>query len=300
MLRTLPNFYVMLAIYALWPWFRDGQELPPLWRFFTFTQNIALMPGTSFSHAWSLCIEEQFYLVLPALALLLRPGRRMWAVLAAIVIAGLAARASIWRELVDGAANPGRNYFQFIYYSSLCRLDELVAGVALALLKNYHAGAWRRLTAHGNLALGAGVSLLVGVCWFFLDDRLAFGITVAGYPLLGLACALLLIAALSERSLLRALAIPGAQSLALWSYAIYLTHKQVAILGGKLLAERGIAPDSLAAIALLMGASVLSGWLMYLLVETPFMRLRERYFPLSGVDHHRLGGARVQEGQNSA
>jgi len=42
-----------------------GNPPPPLWRFLTFTQNIGLQGGTAFSHAWSLCVEEQFYLVLP-------------------------------------------------------------------------------------------------------------------------------------------------------------------------------------------------------------------------------------------
>src|SRR6266705_1399997 len=49
-LRTLPNYYVVLALYFLWPWFRNGAELPPLWRFLSFTQNINLNPGTAFSH----------------------------------------------------------------------------------------------------------------------------------------------------------------------------------------------------------------------------------------------------------
>jgi peptidoglycan/LPS O-acetylase OafA/YrhL len=32
-------------------------------------------------------------------------------------------------------------------------------------------------------------------------------------------------------------------------------------------------------IAFLLALSVLAGWLLYRLVETPFMVLRERYFP---------------------
>ncbi len=60
LLRTLPNYYFVLGLYFLVPAFRGGLELPPLWEFLTFTQNINLKPGTAFSHAWSLCIEEQF------------------------------------------------------------------------------------------------------------------------------------------------------------------------------------------------------------------------------------------------
>ena len=70
LLRTLPNFWAVLALYALWPAFRGDAPLLPLWLYLTFTQNIHLEPGTAFSHAWSLCIEEQFYMLLPALALL--------------------------------------------------------------------------------------------------------------------------------------------------------------------------------------------------------------------------------------
>jgi peptidoglycan/LPS O-acetylase OafA/YrhL len=64
-LRTLPVFWLVLALYFLFPAVMGGNTPPPLWRFLTFTQNIGLRPGTAFSHAWSLCIEEQFYLILP-------------------------------------------------------------------------------------------------------------------------------------------------------------------------------------------------------------------------------------------
>jgi hypothetical protein len=33
-------------------------------------------------------------------------------------------------------ARSGLGYYKYIYYASWCRFDELVAGVALALLKN--------------------------------------------------------------------------------------------------------------------------------------------------------------------
>jgi peptidoglycan/LPS O-acetylase OafA/YrhL len=283
LLRTLPNFYVVLALYALWPYWRGESVLPPLWKFITFTQNIHLMPGTAFSHAWSLCVEEQFYLLLPAVALLIAACRRSlaWAWVAVIgtLLAGMAIRFYIWTAHVGPEEQGGYHYYTLIYYSSLCRFDELVCGVALALLKNYHAAAWARITSFGNWTLAAGAALLALTWWLLLEDHYGLMMTVIGYPLLGLSFSLLLIAALSGGSLLQRLPVPGAASIALWSYAIYLTHKQLCVLLRAPLQAHGWSPDTWQAIAIMSVASIVAGWLLYLLVETPFMKLRDRYVP---------------------
>src|SRR5580704_8318116 len=65
--RIIPAYLAVLTIYFCFPAFREREALSPLWRFLTFTQNFGLdlsIHGT-FSHSWSLCIEEQFYLLLP-------------------------------------------------------------------------------------------------------------------------------------------------------------------------------------------------------------------------------------------
>jgi peptidoglycan/LPS O-acetylase OafA/YrhL len=284
LLRTLPNFWVVLALYALWPDWRGGTPMLPLWHYLTFTQNIHLEPGTAFSHAWSLCIEEQFYMLLPAVVLAgAALGRRgvglrwaWWALLLAVA-AGMWARATIWLAGQD-APNWLRYYYQNIYYSSWCRCDELLAGVALALLKNRAPGLWRRVLAHGNALLAAGVFVVGGTFAWFLDDHLAFAQTVAGYPLLALGCALLILAALAPGSLLHRVRVPGAARLALWSYAVYLTHKSVCILVAGTMAQAGHGAQEAVTIAVCLVASLLAGWLLYVLVETPFMRLRERWF----------------------
>ncbi|WP_332876364.1 acyltransferase family protein [Massilia sp. S19_KUP03_FR1] len=296
LLRTLPNFYVVVALYFLLPGFRGEAPLPDLWRLLTFTLNFRLPPGTAFSHAWSLCIEEQFYMVLPAVALLaawlcpmLRGTLRLaWVALALLVMGGMLWRAQLWQDVVD--ANPyGENhYFKFIYYATLCRADELLAGVALALVRQYHPRTWAWLTRQGNLSALLGLAVLGLASWLFLDDRYGRAPTVFGYPLLALGFSLLILAALSEKSLLRAVRIPGAASIALWSYAIYLLHRQVCVLGAGVLKQYGYAPDSVIAVGVLLLASVLTGAVLFYAVETPFMRLRERYFPTS-VRALRLG-----------
>ena len=283
LLRTLPNFWVVLALYALWPAWRGDTPMLPLWQYLTFTQNIHLQPGTAFSHAWSLCIEEQFYMLLPAAtvggAALGQAGARQrwaWCAFALAVAGGMLVRATIWQDGQD-ATNRLGYYYQYIYYSSWCRADELLAGVALALLKQRAPGTWRRVLAHGNALLVAGVLVIGATFAWFLDDHYGFAQTVFGYPLLALGCSLLILAALAPGSLLHRVRVPGAASLALWSYAIYLTHKSVSMLVAARMAQAGYGAEDAITIAACMVASLAAGWLLFVLVETPFMRLRARW-----------------------
>jgi peptidoglycan/LPS O-acetylase OafA/YrhL len=281
LLRTLPNFYVVLALYFCWPWFRDGMAMLEPWRFLTFTQNILLKAGTGFSHAWSLCIEEQFYLLLPALALLLagrRGGTRLaWCLFGACVALGLGARAWFWLHNVDDQSQPLAHYYTYIYYASLCRLDALLAGVALALLKHFHGPLWERLLRHGGKAALLGAALVLAACGWFLHGRYGFWVTVLGYPMLALGLGLLVLAALAPDSALARLRLPGAERLALWSYAIYLVHRQISVLAARALAGAGYGPESMVAIMCVLLLSVLGGALLYYLVESPFMALRRRF-----------------------
>lgn len=286
-LRTLPNFYVVLALFFLFPSVMGGRTPPPLWRFLSFTQNINLAPGTAFSHAWSLCIEEQFYLLLPALALLAVKTRRSitwaWIAVAGGIAAGMVYRGVMWSHHGTLADNGAEGYYPNVYYSSFGRFDEFLPGVAVALLKNFHRSAWERLLRHGNALLVAGLVAAAGVYWMldrsYWTDGYGYGFaaTAFGYSLLAIAFAVLVVAAVSPGSLLYRMRVPGAAALAAWSYAIYLTHKPIAQIVKAQLG--GTVTDRWAMVALAVAASLAGGWLLYRLVETPFMKLRERRFP---------------------
>jgi peptidoglycan/LPS O-acetylase OafA/YrhL len=63
----------VVAIYFCFPAFHEKEALAPLWKFLTFCQNLGLdiqHTGT-FSHAWSLCVEEHFYFILPIILIAL-------------------------------------------------------------------------------------------------------------------------------------------------------------------------------------------------------------------------------------
>ena len=282
-LRTLPNYWFVLALYWLSAALRDGAPLAAPWRYLSFTLNLGLAPGTAFSHAWSLCIEEQFYLLLPAFALLVascaRPLRAAWAIIALVLLGGCLLRAANWHAWTGAPAHAEGGYYQAIYYATLCRLDELVAGVALALVKTCHRRRWRQALHHGGKALAVGTLACALATFLFTQNRLGLTATVFGYPLLALGFGALLLSALSNNAPLATIRVPGARSLALWSYAIYLTHRLVFTVVGQALQAYGAPHNGWLSRALILGCSVLAGWLLYRLVESPFMALRQRWAP---------------------
>ena len=284
LLRTLPNYYLVLAIYLLLP---DspiaGKTMAPVWCFLTFTQNFALNFGETFTHSWSLCIEEQFYLVLPLAIVALVGGNRsprlLWGALVCATVAGITARGIAFMD--------GKDMFTAaVYYSSLARFDELLPGVAIALLKNFHPVAFTRLLRFGNTLLAAGLASIAAVLYGVMNEApTAFLASTFGFSLIAASFALLTCAALSPSSLLNRLHVPGAASLALWSYAVYLAHKPVFMALSPELLKQGIDPSAPLTIFTVMAAGVFCGWLLYRLVEIPFMRLRAHLYPIGESKH---------------
>lgn len=278
LLRTLPNYYAVLAVYLLLPHSAiAGKSTAPVWRFLTFTQNFGLIYGETFTHSWSLCIEEQFYVVLPLAVWALvgrgRSARLLWCALAAAVVAGMGARAMAYFDGKDVFAAP-------VYYSSFCRFDELLPGVAIAMLKNFHPAPFARLLRHGNALLVGGLALASSVLYGVMNEAPnAFIASTCGFSLVAGSFALLTCAALSPVCVLNRLRVPGAASLALWSYAVYLVHKPVFMALRPQLLAHSVDPAAPLTVLGVMAAGILGGYLLYRIVETPFMQLRERWYP---------------------
>jgi peptidoglycan/LPS O-acetylase OafA/YrhL len=296
--RTLPVFWLVLAAYFLLPDLLGGRAPPPLWRFLTFTQNIGLQPGTAFSHAWSLCVEEQFYLVLPlalAAAAWLARGRvsvdrrHGWLLLGALLVLGMTSRGLLWLQIHKSPGGDPSQVMALIYYSTLCRFDEFIPGIAVAMLKNFYPALWARAISHGRGQLAAGLTgavAILALSYFEGSfDKYGFFMTTFGYSLLAASFGLLVAAALSPATALYRGRIPGAAPLALWSYSIYLSHKPLAYVLKQALAPWAIPDPALTAVIAV--SSVALGALMYLLVEAPFMALRDRVVPSNFDDEAR-------------
>ena len=283
--RILPAYLAVLALYLALPAWREAETMPPVWQFLTFTMNVLPdhLTQRAYSHAWSLCVEEHFYLLFPLAGWLLARRGRMPGVLATgagaalLFGAGMLLRDWEWRHAIAPHLAPGADaaravagYVGRIYSPTWTRIDGLLAGVLLAALRAFRPAWWTRVLAHGWVLLGAGLALLVAATRV---DVLARGGAVFLYPLVALGCACLLLGALSPRTPLGRRALPGVRMVALLAFSLYLTHRQVyAWLDGAVGDLAANAP--FAAFVLYNGASLAMAALLYVAVERPGLRMR--------------------------
>ena len=266
----------MLAVYAAFPALWERPNLTPVWRFLAFVQNLGLRGGTAFSHAWSLSVEGQFYLVLPlVLGWIVTRRQAGVAVAAGLVLGGAILRGVLASSHLTPAGEiDGRAYLTLIYYPTWSRLDPLVFGVGLAAVRHFRLAWWARLLAAAPFLLLPGMALVAaGVCLLEADGLPVTACTL-GFPLIALGLAGLLVCAVSERLPLCRVPVPGAAFLASIAYSVYLSHKLVIHQAVLFCSAHGWARTSAAALGLNVAAILLVGALLYAAVERPFLRWR--------------------------
>ena len=206
---------------------REQPLLPAVWKMLTFSENLWMnYPAErAFSHAWSLCVEEHFYLVLPLLVAwgMRRPSaRKTVALLVAVVLFGVAVRSWELFRVVRPAAEEAQAalFGRRIYYPTWSRLDGLVAGVAVALVQVFRP-VWVGVRGGGgaNAVIAAGLAVWGGAVWMFQGQdawmQLPMGV-VLGFPMMAAGFGLLVAAAASGRGVLRRRDPRGGRCLPRW------------------------------------------------------------------------------------
>jgi peptidoglycan/LPS O-acetylase OafA/YrhL len=234
-------------------------------------------PGSELDlgHFWSLCVEEQFYLVWPWIVFAVRDRRKLMAIctacIVAVPIARTVAMAHLPQALVDG---------EVVLHATPFRFDTLMVGALIALL---YRGAHRDL-----MQRTARMILLAGVLWllWFEASLYMFGSSkyldvVQRRPWL-----LSVVAVFAGALLLRTL-IPGTVAYRIFrlrwlrwlgtvSYGAYVFHDIPHRLYLTFLTARApLHAHKLAALAGL-GTTLLLSFVSYRFFESPILRLKDR------------------------
>jgi len=255
-MRTLPAYYAVLVLSIAQRYLtRDNVDFP--WEYFVFVQNYDF-PLSLLSVSWSLCVEEQFYLLIAPLLGLLAFFERRTTTITLLILLFL---PFVFRQL---------DWYGHIKETHV-RLDCCVAGVFLAHIYHQYRAMWLKVAGFApQLAIG-GVSLyiLFFVARYFPQlglkdpDKLVLAVIFGTWVMLANA---------SSRWTER-LYVPGTYYIATRSYALYLLHPEVlAILKKFFLGMPFPVYLVLAVVGSLMIAEIL-----YRFVEKPIMDARESF-----------------------
>ena len=281
--RIIPPFLVVVVLYAALPAAREWGHLSPLWRYLTFTLNFGLdlrKYGT-FSHAWSLCVEEQFYLVLPLTFLLFgyfKMGGKAACLLITLFIGGFVIRLWGWYHFMEPVLltdNYGAFWNEYIYYPTYNRLDSLLVGVSIAGLYTFYPSIKTLVNKHCNLVMFSGLFLLV-ISYFVCKGYSTFNTTMWGFPLIALSYGLILAAVVCPASPVYSFKSYITSRIAVLSYSMYLSHKIVIHVVQNMLQRAGIDKNSNLMMLICFIAAIVAALIIRYIVEKPALKLRNR------------------------
>jgi len=269
-LRIFPAYYVFLTFSLAFDLVRgDGRARGLIVPGFAYLMNYynALHghPTTSIAHAWSLAIEEQFYLLWPALFLLLsrRSARQGVVTLCALVLL-----FSAWRTFLFLTGRAGAAY---VYNAFDTRADILALGCLLAFaVRLPNASRWcATLTPFPAAPFVTIALLLLSRMGGSPAYHYSVGFTIDAILL---AVLILQLLTLHGSGLWRWLDNPSVRYIGAISYPLYLYHTW----GGAISRRIVQSGPTEVRIGVAIVISVMLASLSYYIVERPFIRLKTR------------------------
>ena len=279
--RIFPPYFFVLLIYIFIPAFHERETLPPLLKMFTFTQNYNQDISTygTFSHAWSLCVEEQFYLLLPLMligVLSSRLNQKAGWLIPAVFLLTLLLRWITWNLYLKPFQDTDdftMNWYRLIYYPTYTRLDGLITGVGIAAIYRFRESWFFAVKRFANWILLVGLMVFI-VSFYICIDQHAPAATLIGFSTIAIAFGLFVLSAILPGSILFRTKSVVTKNLATLSYSLYLSHKGIIHLTQKWLSALGVQGDSNITLLICILTCLAGAVCMRLLIEIPFFRLR--------------------------
>ena len=322
-LRIFPLYYGIFLLLLVsqplfhWQW-SIGWAAWPLYlgNFLRFLTPLSMVPSTaqqlagdaqlqsavwpsiklSMGHFWSLCVEEQFYLVWPWIVFQIRSRRALLWLCGVVVVA-----MPLVRVLVNGHAPGWMLDGELLYRVTPFQLDSLLLGGLISLL---YRGSWReQMLKLGHAMAWVLMAVAVVYCartfhvhehnwrmsYVYPTWRLTWGLTFINL----LSAALILSVLRPGGFLYRVFCLPPLRWLGRISYGAYVFHGMLHFLLYYLGSERADAillrhGPIFAAIArmrfeigslVLLGCTLLISWLSFRFFEGPIISLKNRWAP---------------------
>ncbi|WP_326984406.1 acyltransferase [Chryseobacterium sp. MYb264] len=279
--RIIPPYFFTLMLYFCFPIFREREALPSVWKFISFTQNYGLnvIEKGTFSHAWSLCIEEQFYLLLPVLLLIFIKIKRIYYLpFGTLLLIGISIslRYFSWNEYIVPNLETSdfwKEWYMKIYYPTYTRFDGLAIGVLIGYFYQFNLKFKAIINKNGNYFLALGILLITFSLWF-CRDQYSEKASVLGFTFVAISYGILLLGAISTSSFLGRKRNYFTSQLAILSYSIYLSHKGIIHLIQLFLEKNNINSSTTLTVTICFCLCIIVSIFYRFVIEKPSARIK--------------------------
>jgi peptidoglycan/LPS O-acetylase OafA/YrhL len=257
-MRTMPAYFAVLLLTLAQLYITKDNVASPL-PYFLFIQNY-FTPLKYFSISWSLALEEQFYLVVAPLILVLSSLNKRFIEL--LVLVSILLSPSLFREL---------GWFNSLTETHV-RWDCCIMGIILAFIKNRFSKCWG-IFSNNATAMCVLAALLYITFFYFRWSPPIDNYSDPSKLVLSLVFAGLVVKAVSTPVAKLPFAHALIMHISTRSYSIYLLHADALALTKRLLDTNYILIYYVFALVL----SLVMAEILYRIVEIPFINLRDRF-----------------------